>query len=257
MSTGTIDTAERELIASGLKKLQAKQKLSAREAAAVKRFERGREEERRWSYYRTIPQKHWREMSGRQAKVLIEQAEAYGLPFGGAVVDLPALAKALHDFLAANKFKLARELTDEELIAGGGESTPGLERLRNATATLREMDVEERKKTHADLGDLHNVLMRFTSLLRRGGEILQRKFGGDAADIYNSAIDQAERELLRDIELAIRADSSSAGADQPALQTGIGTPALPDGPVGARQTPTNDPPVRRGRNRPADRPASR
>ena len=52
-----------------------------------------KEEQLRWRYYRTIPQKHWKVMSGRQTKVLAEQAQRYGLPFGSASIDLPAVVK--------------------------------------------------------------------------------------------------------------------------------------------------------------------
>ena len=54
-------------------------------------------------------------MSGRQPKVPYEQAARCGSPFSGAVVDLPAVMRALHDFLAANAAKLARD-EDEDLM---------------------------------------------------------------------------------------------------------------------------------------------
>ncbi len=45
-------------------------------------------------------------MSGRQAKVLQEQAARYGIPFGGSTIDLPEVVRALHDFLANAKYQL-------------------------------------------------------------------------------------------------------------------------------------------------------
>lgn len=51
-------------------------------------------------------------MAGRQVKVVNEQADRYGLPIGGATVDLQAFVRAVHDFLAAHARKLAT--TDED-----------------------------------------------------------------------------------------------------------------------------------------------
>lgn len=63
-------------------------------------------DEFRRTVYHAVPQKFIREMSGRQTKQLHEQAERYGLPFGGATVDLYVFFPALFDFLAANALKL-------------------------------------------------------------------------------------------------------------------------------------------------------
>src|SRR4029079_4755941 len=125
-----LDAASRvdgPLLASGVKKLANQQELTREERAAPKGLQKAKEERLRWQHYPTIPQKHWREMSGRQTKVINEQADRYGLPFGGPFINLPALARALHDFLATNALKLAKE--DDELLQGGG-SSPALERYR-------------------------------------------------------------------------------------------------------------------------------
>src|SRR4051794_16794039 len=110
---------DRDLIARAYKKVVNREDLSRDERAALKRHEKEKEEKLRWQYYRNIPQKHWREMSGRQTKVINEQADRYGLPFGGPFIDLPKLARGFHDFLADNALKLAKD--DEILDAGGVE----------------------------------------------------------------------------------------------------------------------------------------
>jgi hypothetical protein len=117
---------EQDLVNRAVQKLREHKELSAAERAALKRYEKEKEERLRWQYYATIPQKHWRQMSGRQCKVINEQASRYGLPFGGPKINLPVLARALHDFLAANAVKLARE--EDELMVGG--NSPALERYR-------------------------------------------------------------------------------------------------------------------------------
>src|SRR5882757_5158864 len=91
---------EQQLLARAVQKVVTHQELSRREREVLKRHEKEQEEKRRWQYYRSIPQKHWREMSGRQAKVLIEQDQRYGIAFGGPSVDLPKVVRQLHDFLA-------------------------------------------------------------------------------------------------------------------------------------------------------------
>ncbi len=56
----------------------------------------------------------------------------YGIPFGEAEIDLSAVVKALHDFLAANRHKLARGNGVVPLLAG--LNSPALERSGFARA---------------------------------------------------------------------------------------------------------------------------
>src|SRR5687768_5180476 len=110
---------DKDLAARAYRKVMDKQELTAAERAALKRHEKAAEERLRWKHYVSIPQKHWRQMSGRQTKVLNEQALRYGLPLGGPVINLPDLARSLHDFLAENALKLAR---DEDALLSGPAS---------------------------------------------------------------------------------------------------------------------------------------
>ena len=107
--------------------------MTKEERRLLKRHESEKEERLRWQYYASIPQKHWRNMSGRQTKVINEQAQRYGIPFGGASINLPAVVRALHDFLADNAVKLARD--DDELMQGNG--SPALERYREERTERR------------------------------------------------------------------------------------------------------------------------
>jgi hypothetical protein len=155
----------------------AKEALSAPERTALKRHERDKEERLRWQFYRSIPQKHWRAMSGRQAKVINEQAERYGLPLGGPTVNLPALARALHDFLAENALKLAQD-DDDPLLRGGG--SPALEQYRVERTALARLDRLERE-----------------GILRSAGDALGRQHGPAATDLLYEALDDAAREVER------------------------------------------------------------
>src|SRR4051794_39812038 len=93
------------VVARAYRKIMDKQELTRDERSALRRHEVEKEERQRWQHYGSIPQKHWRAMSGRQAKVINEQADRYGIPFGGAFINLSMVVKALHDFFADNALK--------------------------------------------------------------------------------------------------------------------------------------------------------
>ena len=57
--------ADQELVSRAYRKVMAKEELTRPERQALTRHEKAQEEKRRWQYYRSIPQKHWRAMSGR------------------------------------------------------------------------------------------------------------------------------------------------------------------------------------------------
>lgn len=170
------------------------QELSRDERAALKRHEKDREEKLRWIYYSSIPQKHWRAMSGRQTKVINEQADRYGLPFGGPTIDLPKLARAIHDFLAENALKLAKE--DDPLLAGGGNS-PALERYREERAALARLDRLEREGRLLPRDEAREGMGRIAAILRGAGDALQRQFGAAAGEILHEALGDAQREIDR------------------------------------------------------------
>jgi hypothetical protein len=190
------DSASRidaDLVASAYRKVMDRQELSASERAALKRHEKEKEERLRWQYYNAIPQKHWRQMSGRQTKVLQDQAQRYGIPFGGATVNLPAVARALHDFLADNAVKLARD--DDPLMQGSG--SPALERYREERAAMARLDRLEREGSLVPRGEVREALGRIAAIIRGAGDAMQREHGLTAAEILYEALDDAQREIER------------------------------------------------------------
>lgn len=190
-STSTL--IDREQAAEALRKRRAGKTPTDRELRALGRVERAQEEEQRWAYYATIPQKHWREMSGRQTKVIREQAERYGIPFGGSKIDLPAVVRALHKFLATNARRLAVADGEDPLMAG--VNSPALEEYRRARAKLAELDLLERKQVLLPRDQIHEGLGRITSVLRMAGDALQRQYGPEAQRILDEALDDAQREI--------------------------------------------------------------
>ena len=212
--------AEKELIATAFRKRLRKQPLSASEQAALKRFEKEREERLRWEYYGTIPQKHWKAMSGRQAQIINDQAKRYGIPFDGAVIDLPKVIRALHDFLAANALKLAKD--GDPMMAGG--DSPALEEYRREQVLMARLKRGEMEGQLIPRDESRMALGRIAAILRNCGELLQRQFGPGALDILNEALDDAEQETDRffgELEATgkpnVNADSTTAAA-----------PCLPD-----------------------------
>ncbi|WP_339750336.1 hypothetical protein [uncultured Rubinisphaera sp.] len=133
---GVAERLEKETATRAYRKVMAGESVTAEERSALKRYEKQQEEERRWQYYESIPQKHWREMSGRQTKVLHEQAEKYGIPFGEKTINLPRVVRSFHDFLAAN----ARRLSEDDDLLDAAISSPALERYREERVILAKLD---------------------------------------------------------------------------------------------------------------------
>jgi hypothetical protein len=187
----SLSSIDQRSAAEAYGKLSRGQQLTSREKTALKKFEREREEQLRWKYYRSIPQKHWRQMSGRQAKVLNEQAERYGLPIGEAVIDLPKVVRSLHDFLAANAVKLAA--ADDALMLGSG--SPALERYREERAALARLDRLQREGQLLPRDQVRDGLGRIAATIRAAGDALARQFGNEALELLVEALDDAQAEI--------------------------------------------------------------
>jgi hypothetical protein len=192
----TNDAASRvdaDLVQRAYRKVMNNEELTKEERRALKRHEKEKEERLRWQYYAAIPQKHWRAMSGRQTKQINEQAERYGIPFGGPTVNLPEVVSALHDFFADNAVKLARD--EDPLMQGSG--SPALEKYREERAAMARLDRLEREGSLLPRDDVREALGRMASMLRSAGEALQRQFGAGAVEILYEALDDAQREVDR------------------------------------------------------------
>jgi hypothetical protein len=140
--------------------------------------------------------------------VINEQAERYGLPIGGATIDLPAFAKALHDFLAANARKLAGADSDDPTLAGA--ASPAMERKRQLECRRLERQLEREEGLWIERRLIHAGHNRLGGVLRVAGEALLRQFGPAAQKILNDALDNCERETDR----LLAADGDHADFDQ-------------------------------------------
>jgi hypothetical protein len=193
LAAAGVSRADQALVTRAYRKLMAKEALGREEQAALKRHEKAQEEKRRWQYYRSVPQKHWKAMSGRQTKVINEQSARYGIPFGGPVIDLPAVVRGLHDFLAENALKLAKDDDGDDLLQA--PSSPALEAYRVERAALARLDRLEREGQLMPRDEARQALGRIASMIRTAGDTLQRQFGQAAGDILYEALDDAKREI--------------------------------------------------------------
>lgn len=187
--------------AAALEKRRSGRTPTRAEAAALKRVEKRRDEQLREFHYATIPQKTWREMSGRQAKVLQEQAERTGIPFNRSEINLADVVRALHDFLAAKKHLLWKPGDPEEDVAMLGESSPALERWREEKYLLAQLERLEKQKQLFPRHVVHEALVRLATILRSAGEQLQ-KVSPDAGDALNESLDDCDRAIAELFRLA-------------------------------------------------------
>jgi len=184
----TSEEIDLDLAAQAEAKRQAGQRPTRDELAAERRVAKRRDEEERWRIYRTIPKGDWAKMSGRQQKVLNEQAGRYGIPLIGKEISLPEVVFWLHQFFAENKFRFADD-----------DAPQWAEELRRENTRLKRMVRKEKQGELIPRGDLREGLALMASILRRCGDTLQRQYGPEARDV----LDDALNECLEEVQAAI------------------------------------------------------
>jgi hypothetical protein len=137
----------------------------------------------------------------RAAKVILEQADRYGLPLVGATLDLREVIRSFHDFLAENAAKLAGPDTDEVLCASGATS-PWLEKLREERARIAGFQRREKEGSLLSRDLVHQGCIRIASTLKQIGEAqigeaLGRQCGAEARQILDEGLEDAQREIDR------------------------------------------------------------
>jgi hypothetical protein len=183
------------LARAALQKQQRGERPTREERGALRRVQRSRDDELRREHFATVRKGEWQRWSGRQQKVLNEQAARYGIPIGGAEISLPDVARWLHDFLAKNAHKLAAGDADDPAMAG--VASPGLERYRLAHAERERLALARELAQTIVRRDLREGHARIASVLRKANEALLRQFGAAAQKLLNDALDDAEREVAR------------------------------------------------------------
>lgn len=191
--TTAAEKEDQRLARAAAQKIAAGGRPTRDEAAGLRRVRKRQEETDRWAYYATIPKRHYLEMSGRQAKVVNEQAALHGIPCSGRTVDAGAVFRWIHDFLAKHKNVIRAAGGDDPLMIGG--DSQGLERYRLARAEMAEYELDERRKIMMRKADVYEGLEMVAGILRRAGGRLQREFGAGALQIMHEALDDADRKV--------------------------------------------------------------
>lgn len=161
------------------------------EQRALHRVERIREEQARWEHYAAIPHRHWREMSGRQSKVINDQAARFDIPFAGRTVNLPAVVRALHDFFATHQRALL------EAMEGAAARGDALERMRHEKYLSARIDRMVRERSLVPRAEVVGFLGRAAETLKQASERLAQQHGPTAQAILTAALEQLEREVAR------------------------------------------------------------
>lgn len=81
--------------------------------------------------------------------------------------------------------------SDDPLLSSG--DSPGLERYRQAKASLAELELEERRGVLVRVDKVRDILGRWASLIRRLGEHLLKRFGADALQSLRETLEQCDR----------------------------------------------------------------
>ena len=106
------------------------------------------------------------------------------------MINLSKLARALHDFLAANAKKLA---ADDALLSAG--NSPALEEYRKERAALARLERLQREGQLLPRDEARDALSRIAGTIRAAGDTLARQFGNDALEVLVEAIDDAQAEI--------------------------------------------------------------
>jgi hypothetical protein len=206
------DAQQRELLQRASRKRLAGQKLNQQEQRAIDRAKREHDEQLRTIHYRTLPKKQWVAWSGRQHKVLAEQAQRYGVPLEGETIDLPRVAKWLHDLLAEHGPRILSGDASEEIWTGDA-SSPALERLREVQYEIKKRELAELDKVLVSRDAMHKCLTQIVTILRAGGDTFQKQFGPDALDLLNDLIADCDRSVEAFFQQHQAADESRGDAE--------------------------------------------
>jgi len=186
---------DQRLAMAALEKQRRGEQPSRDERAALKGYEKELDAQQRAKHFAAIRKGEWRRWSGRQVKVINEQADRYGLPIGSATIDLPAFVKAFHDFLAEKALKLCGAESDDPSVAGC--ASPAMERKRQIEVKLLDLKLQRERGQWIERSVVHEGHNRIGGLLRVAGEALLRQFGPAAQKILNDALDNSQREIDR------------------------------------------------------------
>lgn len=187
------ENLDRQLAATAMSKIQAGQVPTQQEQSALKRVEKEQEESRRWEYYKSIPQKHVLEMTGRTLHSLKNVHEQYGWKIHHKTTDLPELLTQILDWLAKNGRKVLavdRNSEADDMLVSDAAS-PALERYRDERAKLAKLEREEREGRLIPRDLMQETLNQYSQVLASAFERLQHTYGPEITQELTEAINEA------------------------------------------------------------------
>ena len=81
--------------------------------------------------------------------------------------------------------------SDDPLLDGGSEGSPALEEYRRVRADIARRELAKLDRQLVPVADLQALLTDGAAVIRKAGESLGRKFGPEAQQILNEAVDAA------------------------------------------------------------------
>lgn len=146
-----------------------------------------------------LPKIRWVIWSGRQRTNLLRQAKIWGMPTGERTINIPAMAKWIHDFIAVNAERLLKNGKDDDGLLDG-PNTPWLDRLRRAKTKREEFRHECDKREWIKRDEIHHSMALFAQKLRLGFTKVERRFGKDAQKMIDKALTDAAEAFKRAVD---------------------------------------------------------
>lgn len=171
------------------------------------------EKEARWTAYKLCRMIDYCKLSGRDARVLKDQAKRYNIRFSGPVVDLSEVLPALHDFLSTygpivrRMERTGLDLVDDPVLVGGS-SSPALERYRLARAGLAEHELARARGEFLPSSVIGEGLRAFAHRMRSFSKVLEQRRDVELMDLFDGVTDDALRSMIGVLNSAIEKEGS-------------------------------------------------
>lgn len=187
-----ITAADKHLASVALGKIKRGENPARDENAALRRVQLAVDEKKKWALYRAIPQADWCKLSGRQRKVVRDQARKLNLPMGAESIDLAVLLPALHDLFSR---------IDAGMVNGpSADDAEG--RLKMAKAEIAELQLAERTGRVVSRAAVQQCYAVIGHSLRKAAELLGKHHGPEAQRILEERLDHAQSLLDAILEAA-------------------------------------------------------
>ncbi len=175
-----------EILKKALQKLRLGEKLTEREARAVRVAERKEKEKLRAEHYGAVPIGLIVEWTGNTHSQLKSKARAHGLPFAKGPVSLPDFFKALAAFLEKAGHRLS---TADERLADI--------RYRREVASTRKVELEVLREEGQWIPReyVEKGLAVLVEHLRNAAVVLNQQYGDDGYEVLARAINEIERDF--------------------------------------------------------------